>query len=253
MAMGCATTIKRAGGRFRRGISVPAIGLVLAMAGWAWGQKPASDGWVGKPVVPKTLHFTIRVGTPPNERRGPPAIYHVEEARGAMLLVASPELRGWVSAASVVPLDQAVAHFTGQIQANPAESFNYAMRANALLAQKPDLDRVLSDLNRAVQLNPRDAFARKPRQCPCHQAGMGQGHRRPERRDQARPRGAHLLDRPGERMAGTARLRQGRRRLRSRHPAGSSAAFRAGPAGIDLGRPQRIRPGDRRLQRGHPS
>ena len=135
--MGCATTIKRAGGRFRRGISVPAIGLVLAMAGWAWGQKPASDDWVGKPVVPKTLHFTIRVGTPPNERADPRRSTMSKRPAARCSWSRAPSSGAGSRPRRSFRSTRLSRTSPSQIQANPRESFNYAMRAIVLLRRSP--------------------------------------------------------------------------------------------------------------------
>lgn len=96
-------------------------------------------------------------------RPGPPAIYHVSRESGQLLFITTNGLSGWVSADQFVPLEEARVFFTGQIQANPRDSFAHAMRAIAALAEKPDFKSAMADLDEAVRLGPGDAFARGSR------------------------------------------------------------------------------------------
>ncbi|MFI5454900.1 MAG: tetratricopeptide repeat protein [Isosphaerales bacterium] len=157
--MGWTTKIAMEGGGFRPAVLSLAVGLMLAGVGDSRAQRQAGDEWAGKAVVPKTRNFTIRVGERGIESRGRPAIYHVDRVNGPSLLISTPGQSGWVSSASVVPLDQAGTFFSSQIRANPRESFNHAMRAIVLLSGKPDVDRALADVNEAVRLDPHSVTA----------------------------------------------------------------------------------------------
>ncbi len=108
--------------------------------------------------MPKVRNFTIRENAQSAPRPGPPAIYHVAQESGRSLFITTNGLSGWVAADQFVTLEQAPAFFTGQIRANPRDSFAYAMRAIAALAIKPDFKPAMADFDEAVRLNPSDAF-----------------------------------------------------------------------------------------------
>ena len=113
------------------------LGLLHLAAAGSAAQTPAAGEWTGKAVVPKVRDFAIRE-MPRRPRAGLPAIYHVTHERDRLLFVTTNGLAGWVSSDQFVSLEQAPVYFTSQIRANPRDSFAYAMRAIALLAQKPD-------------------------------------------------------------------------------------------------------------------
>ena len=114
-------------------------------------QDPPAGGLVGKAVVPKVRNFTIRENAQSAPRPGPPAIYHVAQESGRSLFIATNGLSGWVADDQFVLLEQAPAFFTGQIRANPRDSFAYAMRAIAELAIKPDFKTAMADFEEAVR------------------------------------------------------------------------------------------------------
>ncbi len=144
-----------------RWVLVMALAHVAATG--AVAQAPAAGTWTGKAVVPKVRSFMIKESAQASARPGPPAIYHVSRESGQLLFITTNGLSGWVSADQFVPLEEARVFFTGQIQANPRDSFAHAMRAIAALAEKPDFKSAMADLDEAVRLGPGDAFARGSR------------------------------------------------------------------------------------------
>ncbi len=106
-----------------------ALGLILAGPSCVLAQETARDEWVGKPVVPTVRQFAFRQRQPAGEQPAPVAIYRVERTQGPWLWVSSGGHAGWVGRNQVVPLDNAKVFFSGRIQANPNDPFNYVMRA----------------------------------------------------------------------------------------------------------------------------
>jgi len=123
-------------------------------------RAPAQEGagWIGKRVVPKLPGLTLRENDEPVE---PIArafnVYVVEQADGPSLRLKAQRERtsGWVAAALVVPVEQAVDFFTTQIRTNPRDGFSHAMRGFVHF-DRNELDLALGDYNEALSLDPRD-------------------------------------------------------------------------------------------------
>ena len=81
-------------------------------------------------------------------------IYRRERAQGDQLLLSSRSqgLEGWAPASAVLPLAQAEAFFSEQIQHNPDDSFSFLMRG-VVRFEDDDLDHALADLNEALRLD----------------------------------------------------------------------------------------------------
>jgi len=121
-------------------------------------------------------------------------VYYLEQSDGNRLLLTdqSEGARGWTQASAIIPVSQAEAFFSNQIQANPKNAFAFLMRgvvrlenedldhaladfdeslkldqnsAPALIARaslwlwKGRLDQAIADATRAIELNPRNAYA----------------------------------------------------------------------------------------------
>ena len=63
---------------------------------------------------------------------------------------------GWLKASNVVPLADAIAHFTAAIEREPFDARLYAARARVWTAQK-NYDRAIADFNEAIRRDPREA------------------------------------------------------------------------------------------------
>lgn len=84
--------------------------------------------------------------------RGTPL--EVMEVNGDLLLVTA-NVRGWIRAADVIPLDEAVEYFTQLIERVPRDARNYYYRA-AVHQTLGDYDAAMRDYDEAVRLNPAD-------------------------------------------------------------------------------------------------
>ena len=141
----------------------------------AIAQAPTDGTWTGKAVVPRVRNFTIRESARPRRGPGRRRSITLPQENGRSLFITTNGLSGWVSSDQFVALEQAPAFFTSQIQANPRDSFAYAMRAIAALAVKPDFKTAMADFDEAVRLSPGDAFAGQPGRRLAGPAGRGQG------------------------------------------------------------------------------
>ena len=155
-------------------------------------------------------------------------IYKVEQANGPWLwLVAEGSgVKGWAPAANVIPLDQAIDHFTNLIRANPGAAGNYLSRANVWQARK-EFDIAIADYNEAIRLEPNEAV---------HFVGRGIAWNDKKEYDKAiadyneairlDPKDAVRLLQPRQRLERQEGVRQGHRRLQRGHPARSRATPR---------------------------
>jgi tetratricopeptide (TPR) repeat protein len=127
-----------------------ALGLCAPTPARAQGQEGVD--WVGRLVMPKSPALVLRDG-PRNIAMAGRCPYWVKQAVGRQLLL-EPDgagAGGWVSAAQVVPVEQAVDYFTGRIRNDPRDAYAYIMRAICWLRSQ-DGDRMLADLQQAVAL-----------------------------------------------------------------------------------------------------
>ena len=87
-------------------------------------------------------------------------IYVVEENDGDRLLLSdlNEGVHGWASPNAMVPLNQAEAYFSKQIQANSRNAFAYLMRGVARF-ENDDLEKAAVDLDAAVRLEPKNVSA----------------------------------------------------------------------------------------------
>jgi tetratricopeptide (TPR) repeat protein len=119
-------------------------------------QAPADQGWIGERVVQKFGDFALRDNGEPIERRSK-AIdsYLIEETDGPLLFLRAETqgLKGWATVKDVVPIEQAVDYFSGQIRSHPRDAFLYAMRA-FLWRDKREFDNALRDDDAAIALDP---------------------------------------------------------------------------------------------------
>jgi tetratricopeptide (TPR) repeat protein len=84
--------------------------------------------------------------------------FRVRRDEKGRLLVDSRRQRGWIAKGDAVPLDQAVAHFTKELAANPKNS--HALTARGLaLSSGGDPDKAFADFDRATALDPKATLA----------------------------------------------------------------------------------------------
>jgi tetratricopeptide (TPR) repeat protein len=136
-----------------------AIALQIAWANAvSAAQVRVDQGLVGKRVVQKFVHFVLNDNGEPIERSGK-AIdsYRVEQTDGPLLLLRAERERfsGWVPADEIVPVEQGIVYFSGQIGIHPRDAFLRAMRA-FLWRDKGKFDNALSDDNQAIELEPKN-------------------------------------------------------------------------------------------------
>lgn len=140
------------------GTSAWVLFLLLATARCVYAQ--SDNPWINKRVVQKSPEFRLKIDDEVVETSGKTiAFYHVERTDGPLLWLQAEEERfaGWGKADEVVPVEQAIAFFSQQIQAQPRDAFCYAMRA-LVRRDKNDLDDALKDLDQAIRLDPRNAL-----------------------------------------------------------------------------------------------
>jgi tetratricopeptide (TPR) repeat protein len=140
-----------------------ALGLAIATTLAAPPSLPAPtqpDGdWVGRRVVQKSNDFPLRADDPPALGGGLEVhVYRVQrvdaDTRRLWLKAEGEGPVGWASPDQVIPVEQAIAFFTGRIRSNPEDIFSLAMRA-ALRRDQKEYDLALSDLDSVVRLDPR--------------------------------------------------------------------------------------------------
>ena len=174
--------------------------------------------------MPRTRQLSLKDAQTAAERPAPVAVYRVERAQGDLLALTTAGHSGWARRDQVVLLDRAVSLFTSQIEASPREPFNYIMRALVLHAQGVAIDRVLSDLNEALRLDPNDALAHGGRGVAW--LGLGEHDKAIADFNEAirlEPREASHYFNRADAWRRQARFRQGHRRLQRDHSPRSRA------------------------------
>ena len=119
----------------------------------------AEESWVGKRVIQKDVHFELQVGSKVVDRRGTIEIYRVEQVHDSWLWLHSDQgnLTGWTKIDQVVPLEEAIPFFTGEIHAKTDDPLPYVLRAK-VWESRNELDIALGDLNDAIRLDPTHAW-----------------------------------------------------------------------------------------------
>jgi tetratricopeptide (TPR) repeat protein len=149
------TIAKEDGSRLRNGLLITMVGIaVVGRPTVALAQQ--EDRWVGKRVMQRYPGLQLRTEDRVVDATPSGPIYRVEEIDGARLRVRGEGrgLNGWVEAHQVIPLEQAIEFFTGQIRSHPTDPHGYVMRATALRVHKHALDAAVRDFNEAVRLAP---------------------------------------------------------------------------------------------------
>jgi tetratricopeptide (TPR) repeat protein len=118
----------------------------------------AEDAPAGTRVIALTREITLKVGNTVVARGDIHRVYRVERANGPWLWVAAGDVRGWVKATDVIPLDRAIGHFTDQIRDHPKDAWAYQMRA-LIHYDRQEYDQAIADADAAIKLKPDDALA----------------------------------------------------------------------------------------------
>jgi tetratricopeptide (TPR) repeat protein len=139
--------------RLKPSLIVVAAGLALATAPVSLHAQTGNE-WIGKRVVQKADRFNLRIGNSVVDIKRRYLTYKVEQVNGPWLWLHAGQFKGWALAAEVVPVEQAIEHFTNAIRANPADCFAYTMRAEIWREEKNELDIALGDYNEALRISP---------------------------------------------------------------------------------------------------
>jgi tetratricopeptide (TPR) repeat protein len=108
----------------------------------------------GDKVMVKNWNVTLgESGKEVNTRIELGDIFTVTKTNGDWLWVGT----GWIAKSDVVPYDQAIAYFTGQIRRDSSDSRNYHNRALAY-ESIGDLDKAISDEGEAIRLEPQAPY-----------------------------------------------------------------------------------------------
>ncbi len=163
----CATARLRTteGHGFSRAIVFAVISYALVSGRFVTFSAPVQAqpdaGWIGKRVVQKQRDFSLRVD--PTKKAVEQSedeihIYRVAKIDGPSLWLEAEAggSSGWAPADHVVPVELAIAFFTGQMHDHPKDSFPILMRAT-IWHDKKDVARAMEDYTEAIRLDPQNA------------------------------------------------------------------------------------------------
>jgi tetratricopeptide (TPR) repeat protein len=85
-------------------------------------------------------------------------IYTVERVNGTWLWLISGTVSGWAQAADVVPFDQAIDLYTGEIKRDPNAAWAFYNRG-VIRADQQAYDQAIADYDEAIRLNPKFGLA----------------------------------------------------------------------------------------------
>ena len=87
-----------------------------------------------------------------------PRIYHVTALRDAWVGVSGGSVRGWVRSSEIIPIDQAIDHFSEEIRRNPNSAMAFVQRGLARY-DKGDYVNAIFDYGDAIRIDPKDSDA----------------------------------------------------------------------------------------------
>ena len=129
---------------------------LLAVILWASSAFSKDDSpWIGKRVLTLPgvhLRMGSQIVENPNRRF---LLYIVERTDGRWLKIFNENVgvRGWVKVEDVVPIDQAIDHFTARIRAKPKDASHYVNRG-IVWHIRGELDIAIADFSEAIRLKP---------------------------------------------------------------------------------------------------
>ncbi len=131
--------------------------LVLAALPAATGRA-ADDVAAGTRVIPRTREMTVKVGGTIVAKGDIHRVFLVEKTQSPWLWVVADDIRGWVKATDVIPLDRAIEYFTAEIRDHPKSGWAYQMRG-LIRYDRKEYDLAIADADAAIKLTPDDAVA----------------------------------------------------------------------------------------------
>ena len=142
-------------------VAVAVLVIALGPVGPAEGAEPeaGSSSLLNRRVVQKENNFTLHIEDRVVDRGRVIHIYRVEQVNGPWLWIRSESngFRGWALADRVVPVEDGIAFFSNQIEANPRDVFSHTMRA-LLWQDRREIDRALADFDAALQIDPDEGW-----------------------------------------------------------------------------------------------
>src|SRR5437868_5070529 len=118
----------------------------------------ASDpSWEGKSVI--LTRAGVKLEKPEGKDIAPKTsgvaqdlMFQVRKVDKDRLLIDSRRQQGWIAKSDAIPFDQAVAHFTKELDSNPKKS--HALTARGLtLSSSNQPDKALADFNSAIEFD----------------------------------------------------------------------------------------------------
>ncbi|HWB10633.1 MAG TPA: tetratricopeptide repeat protein [Pirellulales bacterium] len=132
----------------RRRVVCRLLPLVLLAATVNGVRGDDDQSWVGRDVLARSVRFQPRAGGRVSSR-SIVCVRTVKQAKGDWLAVGD----GWMRRSEVVPVEEAIAWFTNQIERRPT-AFDYVSRAAARSACG-DYEGAASDCSEALRVSPR--------------------------------------------------------------------------------------------------
>ncbi|OAI41437.1 hypothetical protein AYO40_03235 [Planctomycetaceae bacterium SCGC AG-212-D15] len=122
-------------------------------------SSPQPSSWVGQRVM--QMRAGLQSGHTESDKFVRDAdltdfVYKVLNEQDGWFYVNHRGIEGWVPGNEVIPLDQAVSHFSERIRLNSNDAFAFAARGRAW-REDGELERALKDLNEAIRLEPKNA------------------------------------------------------------------------------------------------
>jgi len=136
---------------FAQTIILAAVGMAITFVGSVRLHAQADKNLIGKRVVQKSKDFTLRLDNRVVETKNSIYIFRVERIDGPSVLLQANgcTLSGWASADSVVPVEQAIDFFTGEVRARPLDPFPRMMRA-MIWGDEQETDKAIADYSVAI-------------------------------------------------------------------------------------------------------
>jgi tetratricopeptide (TPR) repeat protein len=139
------------------------MSVVLVLMSGGWPVRAAESSWEGKAVL--LTRAGVKLQAPEGEKIAPRTsgmakdlTFQVLKEEDGRLRIRSRRQEGWISKSDAVLFDQALAHFTKQVERNPKDSHALTSRGLVHLS-KNESDKALADFDEAIQLDPKATLA----------------------------------------------------------------------------------------------
>jgi tetratricopeptide (TPR) repeat protein len=125
----------------------------------------AGPSWEGKTII--LTRPAVKLEAPDGKDIAPKTsgvakdlTFKVLKVEKDRLLIDSRRQQGWIAKSDAIPFDQAIAHFTKELDTNPKNSHALTARGLALSSGKAkDPDKAVADFDRAIALDPKATLA----------------------------------------------------------------------------------------------